>query len=82
LVNDAFVAKLSAQERKLKRAIKRSLRDQGFQLDGNRLTFRQRKDKRSIRNRHRLAVLKKITLASKALAPDEAELVMEKNWPD
>jgi hypothetical protein len=69
------VGKVSAQEKKLKREIKRSLRDQGFQLDGNRLTFRQRKDKRSIRKRHSHAVAKRILLAKSSLQKSEDELL-------
>jgi len=62
---------MSAEERKLKSAIKRSLRDQGFHLRGNRLNFRQRRDKRSIRKRHKQAVTKRILLAKPSLQKSE-----------
>ena len=74
-LNGAFVVKMSAEERKLKSAIKRSLRDQGFHLHGNRLNFRQRRDKRSIRKRHKHAVAKRILLAKPLLQKSEDELL-------
>jgi hypothetical protein len=64
-----------AEATRLKRAIRQSLRAQGFRLKGKRITFRQQKDKRSIRKRHRLAVSKKIALASKSLATAEPQLI-------
>jgi hypothetical protein len=66
---------LNAEREKLKRAIRRSLRAQGFHLEADRITFRQRKDKRSIRKRHRLAVQKRIALAAQSLAAIEAQLI-------
>jgi len=61
--------------KKLRSAIRRSLRAQGFRIAGNRVSFRQRRDKRSIRKRHEHAVEKRIVRAEAALAGDEAELL-------
>jgi len=55
------------QVAKLRRAIRQSLKAQGFHLRGNSVSFRQRRDKRSIRKRHRLAVAKRILLAKSSL---------------
>ncbi|MCW5553341.1 MAG: DUF4338 domain-containing protein [Verrucomicrobiae bacterium] len=60
---------------KLRSAIRRSLRAQGFRIAGNRVSFRQRRDKRSIRKRHEHAVDKRIALAESALAKHETELL-------
>src|SRR5579884_1732185 len=61
----------AAIETKLRSAIWRSLRAQGFQVEGNRVSFRLRRDKRSIRKRHEHAVEKRIALAEPALAKYE-----------
>lgn len=58
-------------ESKLRSAIRRSLLAQGFRVEGNRVSFRQRRDKRSIRKRHEHAVEKRIALAEAALAKHE-----------
>jgi hypothetical protein len=65
----------ASKEKKLRSAIRRSLRAQGFQITGSRVGFRQRRDKRSIRKRHKHAVEKRIALAEAALAGDENELL-------
>lgn len=65
----------SAEKRRLRRAIKRSLRIQGFHFVEDRITFRQRKSKRSIRKRHQHAVAKRIELARRSLAQHEDELL-------
>lgn len=62
-------------ESKLKSAIRRSLRSQGFHIVQNRVTFRQRRDKRSIRKRHQHAVAKRVELAKDSLAPIEDRLL-------
>ena len=59
----------------LRSAIRRSLRAQGFHIVGNRVSFRQRRDKRSIRKRHEHAVEKRIVSAEAALAGDEDQLL-------
>jgi hypothetical protein len=69
------VRKASAEENNLRRAIKRSLRAQGFHFNKGRISFRQRNDKRSIRRRHALAVAKRIILARQSLEKLEAELL-------
>lgn len=63
------------RELKLKAAIRRSLRSQGFHIIGNRVTFRQQRDKRSVRKCHQHAVAKRIELAEASLAPIEDELL-------
>lgn len=63
------------EEKKLRSAIRRSLRAQGFRIAGNRVSFRQRRDKRSIRKRHEHAVEKRIVSAQAALAGDEDQLL-------
>jgi hypothetical protein len=76
------VGTVSAEEKKLKFAIKRSLRDQGFHLHGNRLNFRQRKDKRSIRKRHKRAVAKRILLAKPSLQKSEGGYEQGRHYRD
>lgn len=66
---------LAPKEKKLRSAIRRSLRAQGFNVVGNRVSFRQRRDKRSIRKRNEHAVEKRILLAEDALAHDEEKLL-------
>jgi hypothetical protein len=61
--------------KKLRSAIRRSLRAQGFRIDGNCVSFRQRRDKRSIRKRHEHAVEKRIALAEPGLAKHENQLL-------
>lgn len=65
----------AAKETKLRSAIRRSLRAQGFRIEGNRVSFRQRRDKRSIRKRHKHAVEKRIALAEPSLAKLEDNLL-------
>lgn len=65
----------TSKEKRLRTAIRRSLRAQGFHVSGNRISFRQRRDKRSIRKRNEHAVEKRILLAEGALAQDEEELL-------
>lgn len=62
-------------ETKLRSAILRSLRAQGFRVEGSHVSFRQRQDKRSIRKRHEHAVEKRIALAEAALARYEDRLL-------
>jgi Domain of unknown function (DUF4338) len=69
------VRKLSAEEKKLRRAIKRSLRAQGFHFKKDSISFRQRNDKRSIRKRHALAVAKQIVFGRRSLEKFETELL-------
>jgi hypothetical protein len=69
------VATTKPQFTKLRRAIRQSLKAQGFHLHGNALSFRQRRDKRSIRKRHEHAVNKRILLAEPALKEIEDELL-------
>jgi hypothetical protein len=69
------VASAKPQFRKLRRAIRQSLKAQGFRLEGNTVSFRQRRDKRSIRKRHEHAVAKRILLAKPALEEIENELL-------
>lgn len=66
---------LTSKEKRLRAAIRRSLRAQGFQLAGHRVNFRKKRDKRSIRKRHEHAVEKRILLAEKTLAPREEKLL-------
>ncbi|MBU6411526.1 MAG: DUF4338 domain-containing protein, partial [Verrucomicrobia bacterium] len=67
--------KLAPSEKHLRSAIRRSLRAQGFRILDNRISFRQRHDKRSIRKRHEHAVEKKILLAGGTLARNEPKLL-------
>jgi hypothetical protein len=69
------VRNVSAEEKKLTQQIRRSLRDQGFNIRHGRLSFRQRKDKRSIRKRHKHAVAKRILLSKPSLQKSEDELL-------
>ena len=65
----------ASREKKLRSAIRRSLRAQGFRISGNHVSFRQRRDKRSVRKRHEHAVEKRIALAEGALAGNENKLL-------
>lgn len=67
--------KASAEEKKLRCAIRRSLRAQGFHFNKGSISFRQRNDKRSIRKRHALAVAKRIVLARPSLEKFEPKLL-------
>jgi hypothetical protein len=69
------VPTFAPKEKKLRSAIRRSLRAQGVRIAGNRVSFRQRRDKRSIRKRHEHAVEKRIVSAEAALAGDEDHLL-------
>jgi hypothetical protein len=69
------MSNLADKAKKLRSAIRRSLRAQGFRIEGNRVSFRQRRDKRSIRKRHEHAVEKRIALAESALVKDESKLL-------
>jgi hypothetical protein len=69
------MSKLADKAQKLRSAIRRSLRAQGFRIEGNRVSFRQRRDKRSIRRRHEHAVAKRIARAESALAKHESKLL-------
>lgn len=69
------MARLTSEVKSLRSAIRRSLRAQGFRVKRGRVFFRQKRDKRSIRNRHRKAVAKRILLAEKALACTETWLL-------
>ena len=61
--------------RRLRRAIRASLRAQGFRVAKDSVSFRQRKDKRSIRKRHEHAVAKRVGLAASALSRLENKLL-------
>jgi len=61
--------------KRLRRAIHASLKAQGFTVAKDRVSFRQKNDKRSIRKRHEHAVAKKAELANPALARHEAKLL-------
>ncbi len=65
----------TTKEKKLRLAIWRSLRTQGFRIEGNRVSFRRRRDKKSIRKRHEHAVAKRIALAERTLANHENTLL-------
>jgi hypothetical protein len=69
------MATLAKKAAKLRAAVRRSLRAQGFKIAGDRVGFRQKRDKRSVRKRHIHAVAKKIQLAQASLAPVEDELL-------
>jgi hypothetical protein len=75
LVKLPQVRKLASKEKRLRSAIRRSLRAQGFHVADDRISFRQKRDKRSIRKRHELAVEKRILLAEGSLARDEDKLL-------
>ena len=55
----------------MRRAIHASLKAQGFTVAQDRVSFRQKNDKRSIRKRHEHAVAKKAELANPALSQHE-----------
>jgi hypothetical protein len=61
--------------RRLRKAIRASLKAQGFKVAKDGVSFRQRKDKRSIRKRHEHAVAKRIGLAASALSRLEDRLL-------
>ncbi len=61
--------------KKLRRAIRQSLKAQGFHVSGSEVSFRQRRDKRSIRKRHQHAVAKRINLAKQSLEQSEDQLL-------
>lgn len=69
------VPTLAPTKNKLRSAIRRSLRAQGFRISGDQISFRQSRDKRSIRKRHQHSVAKKIVLAEAALAGHENKLL-------
>jgi hypothetical protein len=75
LIFNRCVPKAITSETKLRFAIRRSLKAQGFRIEGSRVTFRQRRDKRSIRKRHFHAVAKRIDLAVDSLRSDEDRLL-------
>jgi len=59
----------------MRRAIRASLKAQGFRIQDGGVSFRQRRDKRSVRKRHALAVTHKVLAAKPSLAAHEAELI-------
>ena len=61
--------------KRLRRAIHASLKAQGFTVAKDRVSFRQKNDKRSIRKRHEHAVAKKAELANPALSQHEDRLL-------
>jgi hypothetical protein len=65
----------SKEVKRLRNAIFKSLKAQGFTVSKNGVSFRQRKDKRSIRRRHEHAVAKRTELAAPALARHEDNLL-------
>lgn len=65
----------SQKVKRLRKAIRASLRAQGFNVAKNGVSFRQRRDKRSIRKRHQHAVSKQVALAEPALSRRESELL-------
>lgn len=65
----------SAEATRLRKAIRISLRSQGFAVSKDGVYFRQRKDKRSIRKRHEHAVAKQVELARRALSRHEDKLL-------
>ena len=56
-------------------AIRRSLKAQGFRIGKRGITFRQRHDKRSVRKRHKLSVLRKVSSAELSLRRHETDLL-------
>ena len=56
-------------------AIRRSLKAQGFRIGKSGITFRQRYDKRSVRKRHKLSVLRKVSAAELSLRRHETDLL-------
>lgn len=65
----------SATSKVLRHAIRASLKAQGFRVDAAGVSFRQRRDKRSIRKRHSLSVARRVAAAKTSLASVEAELI-------
>jgi hypothetical protein len=61
--------------KRLRKAIRASLKAQGFRLAKDGISFRQKNDKRSIRKRHEHAVAKQVDLAASALAEHEETLL-------
>jgi len=61
--------------KRLRRAIHASLKAQGFTVTQDRVSFRQKNHKRSIRKRHEHAVAKKAELANPALSQHEDRLL-------
>src|SRR6478736_4409051 len=61
--------------KRLRRTIHASLKAQGFTVAKNRVSFRRKNDKRSIRKRHEHAVAKKAELANPALSRHEDKLL-------
>ena len=75
LINRSGVAAANDKFTKLRRAIRQALRAQGFHVSANAVSFRQRRDKRSIRKRHEHAVASRIQIAQPALEKLETELL-------
>ena len=73
--NKMIEAADTKEVRRLRRAIRASLRAQGFRVAKDSVSFRQRKDKRSIRKRHEHAVAKRVGLAASALSRLENKLL-------
>lgn len=65
----------SAGSKTLRRAVRASLEAQGFRIDGDRVRFRQTRDKRSVRKRHELSVARRILAARPSLAAAEEKLI-------
>ncbi len=63
------------ETRRLRRAIRVSLKAQGFTIGEDGVSFRRKKDKRSIRKRHGHAVAKQAELAAPTLSPHEDRLL-------
>ena len=61
--------------KRLRRAIRASLRAQGFTVGKNAVSFRRRRDKRSIRKRHEHAVMRQVALAEPTLSCHEDKLL-------
>lgn len=64
-----------ARAKNLRRDVRGSLKAQGFRIKGGGVSFRQRRDKRSIRKRHALAVARRVLAAQSSLMAEEAELL-------
>jgi hypothetical protein len=73
--NKKIVAASVEEVKRLRRAIRSSLKAQGFTVSKDGVSFRQRKDKRSIRKRHEHAVAKRAELAAPALSRHENKLL-------
>src|SRR4051794_23009764 len=70
------ITAVSAEEvRRLRRIIRASLRTQGFKVGKDTVSFRQKRDKRSIRKRHIHAVARRVESAAAALSPHEEKLL-------